>query len=125
MCSLLLYVVLFNHMAERASFVIAFTGMAVWFASEPRTAWRSAMFGLAFVTIPLMATVLPVPAFLKSETGTLYRVALPTLLIWGAMQRALWRRRESEASEVDDGSDGSLARVGERPHVMPSPTAVS
>lgn len=125
LCSLLLYVVLFNHMAERASFVIAFTGMAIWFASEPRTAWRTAMFGVAFVTIPLMATVLPVPSFLKSETGTLYRVALPTLLIWGAMQWALLRRRESETS--DDVDDDRLARAGvrERPLIAPSPTAVS
>ena len=127
LCSLLLYVVLFNHMAERASFVIAFTGMAIWFASEPRAAWRTALFGLAFVTIPLMATVLPVPAFLTSETGTLYRVALPTLLIWGAMQWALWRRGESEANaRSDSGDEGRIGlEVGERPFGLPSPTAVS
>lgn len=126
LCSLLLYVVLFNHMAERASFVIAFTGMAIWFASEPRTAWRTAMFGVAFVTIPLMATVLPVPAFLKSETGTLYRLALPTLMIWGAMQWALWRR-ESEASALSDARDGDRIGldVGERPFVLTPPTAIS
>src|SRR6059058_1629923 len=36
LCSLLVYLVLFNHQSERASFVIAYTGLAIWYAaSEP------------------------------------------------------------------------------------------
>ena len=34
LCSVLLYVVLFNHQAERASYLIAFTGATIWFAAE-------------------------------------------------------------------------------------------
>jgi hypothetical protein len=90
LCSLLLYVVLFNHQAERASYVIAFAGMTIWFVTEPRAAWRTALFGLAMVAIPLMSTVIPVPAALKSQTAMLYRLALPALAVWVAIQVALW-----------------------------------
>ena len=91
LCSLLMYVVLFNHQAERASFVIAFTGMAIWFAVEPRERWRTVLFGVAFVAMPLMSTLIPVPAALKSSAAMVYRLSLPTLLIWIAVQRELWR----------------------------------
>jgi hypothetical protein len=98
LCSLLVYVVLFNHQAERASFVIAFAGMAIWFASEPRTAWRTALFGVAFVTMPLMSTLIPVPPILKSATAMVYRLTVPTLAVWLVMQWQLWRSREAVSS---------------------------
>lgn len=91
LCSVLLYVVLFNHQAERAAFVIAFAGMAIWFASEPRATWRTALFVVAFVTVTLMSTVIPVPGWLKSPTAMVYRLGLPTLLIWLAITRELIR----------------------------------
>ena len=47
LCSVLLFVVLFNHQAERASYVIAFTGATIWFAAFARTASRSALYALA------------------------------------------------------------------------------
>ncbi len=85
LCSLLLYVVLFNHQAERASYVIAFAGMCIWYASRRRSAWRSALFGLAFLAIPVITTLVP-GAVLRTPDATLYRLALPTLLIWVAIQ---------------------------------------
>lgn len=92
LCSVLLFVVLFNHQAERASYVIAFAGAAIWFASEPRARWRSGLFALAFLTIPLMSTLIPVPAIMKGRTAMLYRLALPSLMIWVAVQWELLRR---------------------------------
>ena len=91
LCSTLLFVALFNHQAERASYVIAFTGAAIWFASEPRAAWRSALFGVAMLTMPVMSTLIP-GAWLKLPTVVLYRLAFPTLLIWIAVQLALHAR---------------------------------
>ncbi len=89
LCSLLLYVVLFNHQAERASFLIAFVGATMWYAASPREQWRSALYWMAFVTIPLMSTLIPGAVF-RTETATLYRLALPCLAIWIAIQRELW-----------------------------------
>ena len=100
LCSLLLYVVLFNHQAERASFVIAFTGITLWFVAEPRTRWRAALFGLALVTIPLMSTVIPLPAAARNPTVVLLRLAVPTLAVWLVMQRELWRRGRGEPAAL-------------------------
>ncbi len=49
LASLLVYAVLFNHQAERASFVIAATGIGLWFVSptHQRTTWRTALAILA------------------------------------------------------------------------------
>ena len=96
LCSVLIYVVIFNHQAERASYAIAFAGAAMWFASEPRARWRTTLFAVAFVTIPLMSTLLPVPAALKSPTAMVYRLALPMLIVWGVIQWELWRPTHDE-----------------------------
>jgi hypothetical protein len=81
LCSVLLFAVLFNHQAERASYVIAFTGATIWYFSGQRTAARSVLYGIAFVTTPLMSTLIP-GAVLRTDTAVLYRLALPALAIW-------------------------------------------
>jgi hypothetical protein len=98
LCSLLLYVVLFNHQAERASYLIAFVGATLWFAGSPRERWRTWLYGLAFVTIPLMSTLIP-GAILRTQLATLYRLALPTLAIWLAVQWELLRGKLSVVQE--------------------------
>lgn len=98
LCSVLLFVVLFNHQAERASYVIAMTGAAIWFVSAPPARWRTALFSAAFLTIPVMSTLVP-GAWLKLPTVVLYRLAFPTLLIWLAVQWALLRGEEPWVQE--------------------------
>jgi hypothetical protein len=52
LCSLLIYVVLFNHQAERQSFVIAATGSVIWFVTSPRTIERGVLLALALIGVP-------------------------------------------------------------------------
>ncbi len=47
LASVLLFVVLFNHQAERASYLIAFLGATLWFASEPTSRLRDVLYALA------------------------------------------------------------------------------
>jgi hypothetical protein len=95
----LLYVVLFNHQAERASFLIAFTGATLWFASSPRAAWRTALWVTAFVTVTLMSTLIPGSIF-RGPTAMLLRLCVPVLAIWLAVQRELLSGRQRRL-EVD------------------------
>ena len=90
LCSLLLYVVLFNHQAERAAYVIAFTGATIWFVAEPRARWRTVLYGVAALTIPVMSTLIP-GAWLRTPEMMTFRLALPCLMIWLAIQRDLLR----------------------------------
>lgn len=89
LCSVLLYVVLFNHQAERASYLIAFTGATLWYAGSARERWETWLYILAFVTIPLMSTLIP-GHFFRGNTATLYRLAAPSLVIWLAIQWQLF-----------------------------------
>lgn len=109
LCSVLLFVALFNHQAERASYVIAFTGAAIWYASSGHSGWRTALFALAFLTMPLASTLIP-GAWLKLPEVVLYRLAFPTLLIWLAVQRELWNgdrgtRNEERVMSRRDAAD--------------------
>lgn len=90
LCSVLLYVVLFNHQAERASYLIAFTGATVWFVAEPRTRVRTALYALAALSIPVMSTLVP-GAWLRAPEMMTYRLVLPSLAIWLVIQRELLR----------------------------------
>jgi hypothetical protein len=92
LCSVLLYMVLFNHQAERASYLIAFVGATLWYAGSARERWQSWMYGIAFVTIPLMSTLVP-GALFRTPTTTLYRLAIPVLAIWLAVQWEMMRGR--------------------------------
>jgi hypothetical protein len=95
LCSVLLYAVVFNHQAERASYLIAFTGATIWFASSPDVRWRTWLYLLAFVTIPLMSTLIPGP-YIRVQTVVLYRLTVPCLAIWLVVQWDLWRGSRSE-----------------------------
>ena len=97
LCSVLMYVVLFNHQAERASYLIAFVGITLWYVASERNRWQSWLFTTAFITIPLMSTLIP-GSFFRGRNAMLYRLAAPTLAIWLAVQWDLWHRRPLEAS---------------------------
>ncbi|MDQ2666477.1 MAG: DUF2029 domain-containing protein [Gemmatimonadota bacterium] len=91
LCSVLMYVVLFNHQAERASYLIAFVGATLWYAGSKRARWQSWLYVTAFITIPVMSTLVP-GAFFRGRNAVLYRLAAPTLAIWLAVQWELARR---------------------------------
>ncbi len=105
LCSVLLYVVLFNHQAERASYLIAFTGATLWFAGSARERWETWLYALAFVTIPLMSTLIP-GHFVRGRTATLYRLAAPSLAIWLVIQ---WRLLRSAARGSSSRSSSKQA----------------
>jgi len=103
LCSVLLYVVLFNHQAERASYLIAFTGATIWFAAEPAARWCTALYGVALLTIPIMSTLVP-GAWLRTPAVMTFRLALPCLAIWLVIQRDLLRAAP-DAEAVTTRSD--------------------
>lgn len=73
LCSLLVFAVIFNHQAEHPTFVIAATGLAVWFATSRKTAWRTGLFLFCLVGFePLPFTLL----WLTMQTELLLTPAL-------------------------------------------------
>src|SRR6266699_5346421 len=92
LCSLLVYLVLFNHQSERASFVIAYTGLAIWYAAIAPDPVRNAIALLAGAAL-LLQDVQILPWAVHDALGH-YRVkGIPCLIAWVVMQAELlgWR----------------------------------
>jgi hypothetical protein len=95
--SLLVYTVLFNHRAEPPTFVIAFSGVAVWWSTQPRARWRTAVLVAVLVLGSLGGTDL-VPRDLRVTYHQETRLkAIVVLVAWVAMQRDVWRRHATTA----------------------------
>jgi len=103
LCSLLVYFVLFNHQSERASFVIAYTGLFVWYAAGESDRVRT---GIALVAlIVLVLHDLEILPWEARRVLILYRIkGIPCLAAWLVMQAELlgWRRwaPRSDGAEV-------------------------
>ena len=88
LASVLIFVVIFNHQAERPSYVIAMSGIAIWYLVSERAAWRTAALVCALVCISGGALFLPKP-WLHSEVVTHMRLVMPVFIIWCAVQYEL------------------------------------
>jgi hypothetical protein len=98
--SLLVFLVIFNHQAESASFVVATCGIAIWYVSGRRAWWRTAL--LAFT---LLAVAVPrlffVPHRLDLEVIRSHALdAFSCLLVWLVIQWDLWTWPRSQLAEV-------------------------
>ena len=90
LASTLLYVSLFNHQAERASYVIAFTGIAIWYVTSPRRLLEQVLFGAAFLAIPAASVFIP-GRWIRSPDVTLVRLVVPCLIVWIEIQVEMLR----------------------------------
>ncbi len=102
-CSILVYVVLFNHQSETATFVIAFTGIAIWYVSSERNPWRTAVMA-AMLLVMLLHDVEIVPLWVKDQVFVPHRLkGIPCVAAWFAMQAELFAtalRNESAGSAL-------------------------
>src|SRR6185437_17182859 len=58
LCSLLVYLVIFNHQSESPSFVIAVTGIAIWYVCTPRTRLHTAIMALTILLVSISSTAI-------------------------------------------------------------------
>lgn len=80
--SLLIWLVIFNYKAESPTFVIAVTGIAVWFFSQERKAENVALFILALAFTVLLQTDLFPVSFRENYAVPYVLKAVPCILIW-------------------------------------------
>lgn len=97
LASLLVYAVIFNHRAERSSFVIAGAGAVVWWAVQrsPRPRWKLVLLLSCFVGLD----------------------APPFIVLWGVIQAALW----SPAQQPVTPPEARPSRIGQPLHPLPAP----
>jgi len=89
LCSVLVYVVLFNHQSERATFVIAYTGIVVWCVGSAPSRLKTAILALTLLVM-VVHDVDIVPRWVKAEILIPYRIkGIPCVVAWFAMQAEL------------------------------------
>jgi hypothetical protein len=80
--SILVWVVIFNHMAESPTFVIAMSGIALWFVSEKPSPGSIALLAFALVFVTLSPSDI-FPATWRREFFRPYVVkVIPCILVW-------------------------------------------
>jgi hypothetical protein len=104
LCSLLVYCLLFNHQVERPSFVVGFTGIAIWYAMSPRTGLRTALMALAFVGVPLLHSGI-VPWGIRRDLPLAWMVG-PCLLVWSVIQLELLGGRGDRGEAAAPAGEG-------------------
>ncbi len=86
LASVLIWVIIFNHKAESATFVVAMCGAGIWyFCREKPEKWALVLLILAFVFTSLSPTDLFPKPIRKNYLEPLMVKALPCILIWAVL----------------------------------------
>lgn len=81
--AMLIWLVIFNHKAESPTFIIAFTGIAIWLFASPVNKYTVFLAALAFVFTSLAPTDI-FPLSIRQSFFEPYAIkAVPCILIWG------------------------------------------
>lgn len=98
---MLIWVIIFNHKAESATFIIAICGIAIWYFAEPATFARKLLLLMAFVFVCLSTTEL----FMPIRDTVVERFALKPfacIVIWGVVfVRLMLLKRGRETTVVN------------------------
>lgn len=100
LAALLVYMVIFNHQSESPSFVIAVTGIAIWFVSTPRSWWHTTVMVLTILVVSISSTDLT-PKSWQRDFFVHYRLkTIPCTFAWLTMMWELLAYRPSERGEA-------------------------
>ncbi len=81
-CSLLIWIVIFNHKAESSSYILAFVACAIWYFTNEKTRLNTLLFVFCFLFISLSPTDL-FPKIIRNNFIVPYHLkALPAVLVW-------------------------------------------
>jgi Glycosyltransferase family 87 len=113
LCALLVYMVIFNHQSESPSFVIAVTGIAIWFVSTPRSWWHTAVMVLTILIVSVSSTDIT-PKSWQQNFFVHYRLkTIPCTLAWLTM---MWELLTFRASERGEAHELDVAAAQTLPH---------
>jgi hypothetical protein len=100
LASILIWVIIFNHMAESATFIIAIAGAGIWYFSQKRTALNLALVLAAFLFTSLSPTDVFPPVIRHTIVEPYTLKAVPCIFIWIVLIYTMVRRRYGEEEGV-------------------------
>lgn len=100
LCSVLIWMVIFNHKAESPTFIIAVAGAALWLFDRNRwNAWYISLALLVFLFTCLAPTDIYPPALRQKFFEPYVVKVVPCILVWILIQKeALFKKEESETA---------------------------
>jgi len=98
LCSVLVFCVIFNHLAESPTFVVALSGVAIWFAALAKPSrWEWTLFVL-IVVLTILSSSDIMPDAIQRDFFDRYRFkTVPLIVLWIELQRRLWSAGVREA----------------------------
>ena len=113
LAALLVFMVIFNHQSESPSFVIAVTGIAIWFVTTPRNWWHSTVMVLTILVVSISSTDVT-PRSWQQHFFVHYRLkTIPCTLAWLTM---MWELLAFRRSEIGEGDELDVAAPQPLPH---------
>lgn len=101
LCSILIWVVIFNHKAESPTYCIALGGIALWYITGTKNTIRNALMILAFILVALSPTDM-FPPYVRTHFVNPYALkALIPVIIWMYITCDLLFRKDLPVSEGD------------------------
>ena len=94
LANLLIWIVIFNHKAESPTFIIAISGVAIWYFAQPSSKVNLALLVLAFVFTSLSPTDLFPRSFKENWVVPYVLKAVPCILIWFKLSYDLLLKKE-------------------------------
>lgn len=91
MASVLIWVVIFNHMAEPPTYVIAVLGVALWYFSQRPTPLRTTLVVATFLLTAMSVTDVYPRAFRSRVVSPYVLRAAPCIFVWLVLQYELLR----------------------------------
>ena len=91
MASVLIWVVIFNHMAEPPTYVIAMLGVGLWYFSQRPTPVRTVLVVATFLLTAMSATDVYPRAFRSHVVSPYVLRAAPCIFVWLVLQYELLR----------------------------------
>lgn len=99
LANVLIFLVIFNPGSESPTFVIAMTGIGIWYIYSPASPWYVGLAVFAFVLTGLSQTDL-FPAYLRNHFTRPYALkALPCLVIWVVSVVGLYMYKSQKPSK--------------------------
>jgi hypothetical protein len=97
LASVLLYVVIFNMMAESPTYVIALAGVAIWFSTVRQLKYVDLLLIALVIIFTSLSSSDLFPRFIRERFFVLYAIkAFPCLLVWLRIQYLLWSQPVSQ-----------------------------
>jgi hypothetical protein len=82
LAGMLIWVIIFNHKAESPTYIIAVTGVGIWYFASPRAGWHTALMLLVLVFTCLSGTDF-FPPYVKKHFVYPYDIkAVPCIIVW-------------------------------------------